>query len=302
MSGDDGEAERRARLRGLLGELPVAAGPVAARDLGREECGSYVLEHLMLDAGGPEGLPAVFTRPRAARGRGPAVLFCHSHAPAGKDEMLRGGAHMPAGPWAEALAREGVAALCWDAWNFGERSGRTESELFKEMLWEGRVLWGMMVWDALRGFDYLAARDDVDPDRIAAVGMSMGSTTAWWVAALEPRVRACVDICCLTDFRTLVARRGLDGHGIYYFVPGLLRQFETADINALIAPRPHLALAGRLDPLTPPEGLERVDRRLREVYAARGAPEAWRLSCHDVGHVETRAMRAEALEFLRRWL
>ena len=296
------DAERRARLRGLLGELPPGAGPVAAAELDRQECGSYVLEQLMLDAGGPEGLPAVFTRPRGATGRVPAVLFCHSHAPLGKDELLRPGGHMPAGPWAEALARRGVAALCWDAWNFGERAGRTESELFKEMLWDGRVLWGMMVWDALRAMDYLAARDDVDPGHIAALGMSMGSTTAWWVAALDVRVRVCVDICCLTDFRTLVARRGLDGHGIYYFVPGLLRDFETADINALIAPRPHLALAGRKDPLTPPEGLERVDRRLREVYAARGAPEAWRLSCHDVGHVETRAMRAEALAFLGRWL
>ena len=85
-------------------------------------------------------------------------------------------------------------------------------------------------------------------------------------------------------------------------MPGLLRSFTTAAINALIAPRAHLSFAGDLDPLTPPAGLERIDRALRDVYAARGAPEAWRLVRSVTGHVETAAMRAEALAFLSRWL
>ena len=65
----------------------------------------------------------------------------------------------------------------------------------------------------------------------------------------------------------------LDGHGLYYYVPSLLKHFTTAQINALIAPRPHLALAGNLDPLTPPAGLDRVDRELRGVYASLGSAE-----------------------------
>jgi hypothetical protein len=125
---------------------------------------------------------------------------------------------------------------------------------------------------------------------------------AWWVAALDARVRVCVDICCLTDFRALIESRGLDGHGIYYFVPRLLRAFTTAEINALIAPRPHLSLAGRYDRLTPPSGLERIDGELRRAYEAADAPAAWKLSVYDTGHQETAMMRAEALDFLRRWL
>jgi hypothetical protein len=38
------------------------------------------------------------------------------------------------------------------------------------------------------------------------------------------------------------------------------------------------------------------------VYCAAGAPDAWRLSRYDCGHMETHAMRAEVLEFLDRWL
>ncbi len=54
------------------------------------------------------------------------------------------------------MTRRGYAALCIDTWAFGERRGRTESEIFKQMLWTGRVMWGMMVYDSLRAVDYLA--------------------------------------------------------------------------------------------------------------------------------------------------
>ncbi|HET8629795.1 MAG TPA: alpha/beta hydrolase family protein, partial [Thermomicrobiales bacterium] len=178
----------------------------------------------------------------------------------------------------------------------------SESELFKEMLWRGQVLWGLMVYDSLRAIDYLATRADVDLGRLATLGLSMGSTMAWWVAALDERVAVCVDLCCLTDFQALLETRGLDGHGIYYYVPGLLKHFGTADINALIAPRPHLSLAGNFDRLTPPAGLERIDQALRRVYADLGSPDAWQLLRYDCGHFETAAMRAAVLAFLTRWL
>ena len=94
----------------------------------------------------------------------------------------------------------------------------------------------------------------------------MGSTMAWWLAALDPRVRVCVDLCCLSEFQALRETRALDGHGVYYFVPGLLKHFGTASINELIAPRPHLSLAGIYDRLTPPAGLDRVDAHLPVSY------------------------------------
>jgi hypothetical protein len=130
----------------------------------------------------------------------------------------------------------------------------------------------------------------------------MGSTMAWWTAALDSRIKVCVDICCMTDYQALIASRGLDGHGIYYYVPALLKHFSTAQINALIAPRPHLSLAGNYDPLTPPEGLERIDHEMRQVYAALGAGQAWQMRLYDSGHMETAAMRAESLTFLEKWL
>ena len=301
-----GEPEaRRQALYELLGTLPPRDRAVSARPVSTDERDTYVLERLTLDLNGIEDVPAYFVRPTQGDGPWPAVLYNHAHGgdyALGKDELIDGRSHLQAPPYAEVLARRGLCALCIDTWAFGERAGRTESEIFKEMLWRGRVMWGMMVYDSLKAVDYLVGRPDVDPERIATLGLSMGSTMAWWTGALDTRIKVTIDLCCLTEYESLIATRGLDGHGIYYYVPRLLEHFTTGEINALIAPRAHLALAGNYDRLTPPEGLTRVDRELREAYTRAGAPDAWRLVRYDVGHQETAAMRAEVLAFLDRWL
>jgi hypothetical protein len=235
MTTDNG----RARLYALLGELPERTRPIHAELIAREEREHYILEVLRLDLNGMEDVPAYFTRPHADAPC-PVVIYNHAHGgdyALGKDEFLVGRSALQSPPYAVALAHMGIAALCIDAWNFGERRGRTESELFKELLWRGYVLWGLMVYDTLRATDYVLSRSDVRSDRVATLGMSMGSTMAWWHAALDERVSVCVDLCCLTDFQALIDTRGLDGHNLYYYVPGLLKHFTTADINALICPR-----------------------------------------------------------------
>jgi dienelactone hydrolase len=297
--------DRRAELYRLLGRLPARDRPVRASVLSIEDKGSYLLEKLVLDLNGEEAAPAWFARPRGSARRRPTILFNHSHGGGytiGKTEFIAGREYLAAPPYAEFLTSLGYNALCVDAWLFGDRSGRAELDLFKEMLWRGRVLWGMMVYDSLKAVDYLVTRDDVDLQRLGTVGMSMGSSMAQWVAALDPRISVVVDICCLTDWHSLVEARGLKGHGIYYYVPDLLNHFTTAQLNALIAPRPHLSLAGNQDPLTPTQGLDVVDRELKGAYAAAGRPEHWRLSRHDVGHRETPAMREEVRQWLSRHL
>jgi dienelactone hydrolase len=296
--------KRRQELYGLLGDLPGRNRPISAKVLSVSDEKKYILEKLILDLNGIEGVPAYFVKPQKG-GSFPCLLYHHAHGGnyrLGKDELIRGRDLLQKPAYAEALAERGIAALCIDAWLFGERSGRTESEQFKEMLWNGQVLWGMMVYDSLRAADYLFSRPDIDSQRVGTLGLSMGSTMAWWLAALDPRIKACVDICCLTDFQALMDSRGLDGHGIYYYVPSLLKHFTTSEINALIAPRPHLSLAGDNDPLTPPAGLERIDRDLKAVYKELGRPDAWELKRYPVGHGETADMRMAVMNFLDTWL
>jgi hypothetical protein len=299
------DQDRRQELYGLLGKLPRRDRAVSAQRVSTEDRGSFTLEKLVIDLNGEEPAPAYFARPKGRSGKLPTVLFNHSHGGGytiGKQEFIEGREYMGKPPYAEFLTSLGFNALCFDAWIFGERAGRAELDFFKEKLWQGRVLWGMMVYDALKAVDYLHTRDDVDTARLATLGMSMGSSTAQWAGALDPRLKVVVDICCLTDWHTLVEVGGLKGHGIYYYVPDLLNHFTAGQMNALIAPRPHLALAGNLDALTPLAGLEKIDRELQGAYAAAGHAERWKLLRYDVGHQETPDMRDKIRDWLLSYL
>ncbi len=301
--GHAGAAAERRRLYGLLGPLPDRDRPIRVRAREVAERGALRIEKLRLDLNGEEDVPAYFVTPRGKQGPFPAILFNHSHGArylVGKEELLRSAPYMKRAPYGPELARRGYAVLCIDHWLFGERHTEIENTAVKRRLLEGRVMWGMMVYDSLRAVDYLASRPDVDAGRIGTIGMSMGSTMAQWAGALDTRLRAVVDLCCLGEYRALLDTGGVAGHGFYYFVPGILRHFTMAQINALIAPRAHLALAGTKDGLTPRAGLDAIDRHLRAAYRAAGAPKAWRLERYPVGHQETPGMREHALAWLDR--
>ena len=297
--------ERRQELYKLLGRLPARDRPMSVKLVSREETDEMIIEKLLFDINGEELVPAYFTRPKNRSGKIPAILFNHSHFgqyEVGKEEFVKGRKEMQSPPYALALARAGYAGLCLDMWAFGERRGKTEMDIFKAMLWKGQVMFGMMVYDNLRALDYLTKREDIDNSRIGTIGMSMGSTMSWWLAALDERIKVCADLCCLTDYQSLIEEKGLALHGIYYYVPDLLNHFTTFQINGLISPRPHLGLAGRLDPLTPLKGLEKIDANLKEIYQHDGAPKAWKLNTYNVGHLETAEMRQDIFDFFKVWL
>lgn len=297
--------QERKKLIGLLGDLPSRDLPIQAETINRVEKSTFIQETVKLTHNGIETVPAYFVKPKEAEGPIPCILYNHAHGgnySLGKDELLLGRKALQSPPYAQLLTELGYAALCIDTWCFGERSSRYEADTFKEMLWRGQVLWGMMVYDSIRALDYLESRPDVDSNRFGTLGLSMGSTMAWWLAALDTRIKVCIDICCLTEFEALIEAGNLEGHGIYYYVPSLLKSFTTAKINRLIAPRPHLSLAGNLDPLTPPAGLDRIDQEVSAAYAEENAAEAWSLKRYDCGHLETAEMREEVITFLNRWL
>ncbi|MDR0472133.1 MAG: hypothetical protein LBH43_00425 [Treponema sp.] len=293
----------REKLYSLLGDLPDRNRPISAALVDVKDCGSYYLEDLLLDLNGIETVPAYVAKPKNAKGKLPCVIYNHYHGGlyhiGRKELILNQRPYSDHEPYAKALTDLGFITICIDVWNFGERAGRTESELFKEMLWKGQVLWGMMVYDYLRSVDYMLGRDDVDPEKLAAMGLSLGSTAAWWLAALNERIKLTVDLCCATEFDELMRIRNLDGHGIYYYVPSLLKHFSAVDIMSLIAPRKRLSLNGRFDTLTPIEGLHKINNAMAEEYGRYGARQNWRMVIDNCGHMETANMRRQILDYFK---
>ncbi|MCC8179511.1 MAG: alpha/beta hydrolase [Planctomycetes bacterium] len=292
----------RENLASFLGELPPLGGTIQAECIAEEDRGEYAVERLILDCVGYERIPAIFVRPRG-NGPFPVMVFSHSNGNIyhiGKSELLDGCEYMQQPGYAGALARMGVASIAIDHNCFEERRGQTETDAFKTMLWQGKIMLGYMVNDTRLAVDYLFSRRDVDTARIGAIGMSMGSIVSQWLAALDERIALCVDICCMTNYQEFLRAGNQDGHGCYFYVPGLYNHFELADINALIAPRPHLALAGQYDPLTPLEGLKHDDAALKKVYAGKNAADNWLMKTYPVAHYETYEMRLEALAFVKK--
>jgi len=295
---------RRKELWGMLGDLPWKHLPAPPQLVKIEKHEGYTLERLVLDLNGLEPVPAILLIPEKRRTPAPGLLYIHWHGgmyDLGKEQLLLGVDVQPA--YAPVCAEKGIVTLAIDSWCFGGRKhaadgGVGEQEAFKEMLWRGRVLFGMMMFDEFRALDYLASRAEVDPHRLGALGMSMGATKAWWLAALDPRVRLCLDVCCLTDYDELIRAHGLEEHGIYYYVPALLKHFNTSQINELIVPRPRLSVNGRKDPLTPPHGVELVRDFLMPLYRKFGKEEDCRIELFDCDHVELPAMRQLILKWL----
>jgi hypothetical protein len=100
----------------------------------------------------------------------------------------------------------------------------------------GRPLVGMQVADLFACFEYLAARPEVDPQRIAALGKGNGGVIALFAALLEPRIRKVAAEGSLLSYLDLV--RAEHHRGFADIVaPGVLRDFDLPDVIQAIAPR-----------------------------------------------------------------
>ena len=256
--------------------------------------------HSFRSAGG-DHVRGLLLRPIEDGGPKPAILYIHAHGNAydiGADELVWGRPALE-GPLGPALAEAGQIVFCFDLPCFGTRSGETESAAAKAALWHGRSLAGRMMGELSSALDWLERREDVDAARIGAFGISMGATFGYWLAAIDPRIRAVAHFCCLSDFARLIDLRAHDLHGIYLTVPGLIDLADNGTIAAMVAPRAQLAGIGDRDPLTPPAAADPALARLRAGYGERGG-ELMVIREPEGGHAESPAMRDAVHTFFRR--
>lgn len=296
--------KQRKRLIELLGDYPHAKDR-KVQLIRREEKDNYVLESLMLQLNEEESVPAYVAKPLNKKGPLPIVLFNHSHGgnfEQGKEELLISSSYLQSPSFVEAITNLGYAVGSIDMWGFSERKGKLESELVKEMLLDGRTLWGMRIFDNIAFLDYLVERPDIDQNRVATIGMSMGGLMSWWMAALDNRIKVTVDIAAQVHIETLRQKRGLDHHGFYYYVPGFLKQFSTLVVQSLIAPRPRLSLVGKDDRMCPLEGVMLLDEELGKIYGKYDAKNQWNSQIVTGGHQETKEMRKQWENFLQKHL
>jgi uncharacterized protein len=235
--------------------------------------------------GDPPGAAYVDVRFRASDGlelagwyrpsdNGAAVVVVHG----GSSDRKGSIAH------ASMLARHGYGVLLYDA------RGRGESEGMENNYgWD----WGKDIAGAL---EFVERQDDVDPERIGAVGLSTGADALIGVAAERDDVKAIVaDGAAAGSFQDWHHLKGLE----LGTVPGWV-MYST--IRVLSGDPPGPPLEDVMPRIKAPTLLisagEDVEQQFNVIYdqAASGPVEHWNLP----GAQHTRAIRQQAAEYERR--
>jgi dienelactone hydrolase len=181
---------------------------------------------------------------------------------------------------------------------FNRRSSQNEQLVARSLMTAGITWPGVMLWDDLRTLDYLASRPEVDRTRLGCVGLSVGGYRSFLLAALDPRIKAAVDVGWMTSFASNIQRHVVNTVGLTFHIPGLYRYLDLPDLAALIAPRSIFVINGSKDSLFPAEGVERAFRKIEACFRKAGMPERQRCRLFDAPHQFNLEMQAEAWDWL----
>lgn len=306
-------ATLHAKVLATLGDLPPRPKQLKPVLLSVEQHVGYRVQKFTLDNGEGNQIPLLLMIPDGLQKPAPAIIGLHASGRDTTDVLApnQNGGELALGV---ALVKEGYVVLSLDNWWHGERAGTgpggsrekgndEQQSLHKYNLWLGRTLWGMFVRDDQIALDFLCQHPAVDAKRIGVTGRSMGSTRAYWLAAVDERVACAVGVACLTRATNLIRHGQLRQHGVYFFTNGLLKTCDTEGVLALMAPRPYLALTGELDGGSPADGIKVINEKVSAVYNAVGASDKFKSNLYpNIGHVHTPEMRQETIQWFNKWL
>ncbi len=249
----------------------------------RTEHNSRVTAWLLLPAEGRAG-------PR------PAALCLQQTTDVGKDEPagLRGDPELQ---YALELTRRGWVTLSPDYPSFGEHAW--------DFAAHPEYASGTMkaIWDNVRAVDLLQELPEVDRDRIAVIGHSLGGHNAIFTALFEPRLKAVVSSCGFCTF----TRDDIPSWTGPRYMPRIAERFgndlsrvpfDFPELIAAIAPRPFLAIAATQDSDFDVEGVRQTMTSARVIYELLGTAEGLQADYPEAPHSFPRASRGAAYHFL----
>ena len=301
--------EHQARLRQFfvdaLGGFPEKT-PLEPQLVGRLFGPGYRVEKVIFSSRPNHHVTAALFLPEG-NGPFPGVLVASGHSRTAKsaDYNQRFGI---------ALARNGMAALCYDPIGQGERSQLLTAEGAPKFpgtttehiaVGHGSILVGRntasyRVWDAIRAIDYLCGRDDIDPAKIGFTGCSGGGTMTSYLLALDDRVACAAPACYITTFGHLLRTLGPQDaeqniHGQLAF------GMDQPDFLMMRAPVPVL-VSSTTDDFFDIEGSWEAFREAKRIFTRLGHPERVDLVEAEGKHgVQPENLRA-IVRWMRRWL
>jgi cephalosporin-C deacetylase-like acetyl esterase len=273
--------------RMLWSDMRWPDAPPPARVTHREQHPAYTIENVVL-----ETAPGVFLTSNlylpGGTGPFPVVLYQCGHA--NKSYFKRHGA------W---FATHGIAALVMDNIEMGEIEFTHHGVYSRGWFhWYSRGFSPLAVelLNARRAVDYLAARPDIDRQRIGATGRSGGGMATFFLAAIDGRIKASAPVSGTLSTTGWMTHRLTAAHcDCQYPVNsyGLL----YSEIGAMIAPRVQLLVNADADRGFPMDAFTEMVAKMREIYRLHGATDALQTAVTPGGHTDTEAIRLPVYSF-----
>lgn len=297
--------ERRAFFVRQLGGFPERT-PTNGQVVGKLAGEGYTIEKVIFESRPRHHVTASLYLP-AGKPPFPAVLVACGHSRTAKASDYNQ-------QMCILLARNGLAAFCYDPIGQGERSqiltpdgkpkhAGTTTEHF--LVGVGSILVGtnaaqFRIWDGMRAIDYLASRSDIDARRIGATGCSGGGTESSYLMALDDRVLCAAPACYITTFQRLIdtigpqdAEQNIFGQVAF----GL----DQPDYLLMRAAKPTLICATTND-FFDIAGSWDAYRQAKRVYTRLGFSNRVDLVEADGKHGIGPVGRKSMVEWMRRWL
>jgi dienelactone hydrolase len=199
------------------------------------------------------------------------------------------------------LVEEGFAVLA--PMNITQGAPRARLERLCKLL--GKTLWGLEIYRTQRLLDYLEGREEIDMERTAMYGISLGGAYTMFTLPVEKRIGAGVVCAWFNDRQRKMAVDDpryscfLSVDEEHIWIPGWLREFKDSDLASLICPRPLLIEQGKADGIAWWPLMMQEYEETGEHYRRLGLEDRLEIDLHEGGH-EIRLEKS--LDFLRKWL
>lgn len=299
----------------LLKKMEQAMGPMPAADrkvpldvqvVEETKQDGHVRRKITYAAEKGDRVPAWLLIPTGFDGKRPAMLCLHQTIPIGKDEPV-GLGKQESKQQALHLVKRGYVCLAPDYPSFGEYKYD-----FQAAFQAGHYQSGTMkaIWNNMRGVDLLRSLPEVDPERIGAIGHSLGGHNAMYTAAFDDRIRVTVSSCGFNSFHKYYGGN-LKGWTSDRYMPRIASEygndpkrvpFDFDDVVLAISPRAFFAMSPLRDSNFEVSGVKDVMAKVRPVYEELGVADKLKAIHPDAGHDWPEEARREAYDFIDKWL
>ncbi len=240
--------------------------------------------------------------------------------------------------WANELAKRGYVVLVHDTFTFGSRrvwyqdiqgitwgpcsvegktdqnsedpanieiyntwAGHHEHIMSKSLFCAGTTWPGVTLTEDQVALSILAARTDVDQDKLGCCGLSGGGLRTDYLGGLDHRIKCAISVGFMTTWKDFIMNKS-QTHTWMTYAPLLPKYLDFPEILGLRVPLPTMVMSDEQDQLYTLPEMRKADEVLSEVYHKANASERYSGKFYPGEHKFDATMQKDAFDWFDKWL